>query len=72
MFSQFFINRPKFAFVISIVISLAGLIALQVLPIAEFPKIAPPVIEVSTDYPGANAEVVKQAIAGPIEDEVNG
>ncbi len=72
MFSQFFISRPKFAFVISIVISLAGLLALQVLPIAEFPKISPPVVEVSASYPGADAQVVQQTVAAPIEDEVNG
>ena len=72
MFSQFFISRPKFAFVISIVISLAGLLAMQVLPIAEFPKISPPVVEVSASYPGADAQVVQQTVAAPIEDEVNG
>ena len=72
MFSQFFISRPKFAFVISIVISLAGFLAMQVLPIAEFPKISPPVVEVSASYPGADAQVVQQTVAAPIEDEVNG
>lgn len=72
MFSQFFISRPKFAFVISIVISLAGLIAMNVLPIAEFPKISPPVIQVSASYPGADAKVVRETIAAPIEEEVNG
>lgn len=72
MFSQFFISRPKFAFVISIVISLAGLIAMQVLPIAEFPKISPPVIQVSASYPGADAKVVRETIAAPIEEQVNG
>jgi HAE1 family hydrophobic/amphiphilic exporter-1 len=72
MFSQFFISRPKFAFVISIVISLTGLIAMNLLPIAEFPKISPPVIQVSASYPGADAKVVRETIAAPIEEEVNG
>jgi HAE1 family hydrophobic/amphiphilic exporter-1 len=72
MFSQFFISRPKFAFVISIVISLAGFLALQVLPIAEFPKISPPVVQVTAAYPGADSQVVQEAIAAPIENEVNG
>ncbi|GAA3911890.1 multidrug efflux RND transporter permease subunit [Litoribacillus peritrichatus] len=72
MFSQFFISRPKFAFVIAIVISLAGLIAMQVLPIAEFPKISPPVIQVTASYPGADAQVVQETVAAPIEEEVNG
>ncbi len=72
MFSAFFINRPKFALVISIVISLAGLIALNALPIAEYPDIAPPQVKVSTSYPGANATVVEQSVASPIEAKVNG
>ncbi|MFD2204533.1 efflux RND transporter permease subunit [Kiloniella antarctica] len=72
MFSAFFINRPKFALVISIVISLAGLIALNALPVAEYPDIAPPQVKVSTSYPGANATVVEQSVAAPIEAKVNG
>ncbi len=72
MFSAFFIDRPKFAFVISIVITLAGLICLQALPIAEFPQITPPVVRVSASYPGANAQVVEETVAQPIESQVNG
>ncbi len=72
MFSHFFINRPKFAFVISIVITLAGLICIPLLPIAEFPKITPPTIQVSASYPGANAQVVQESVGIPIEQEVNG
>ncbi|MEH6629805.1 MAG: multidrug efflux RND transporter permease subunit [Halopseudomonas aestusnigri] len=72
MFSAFFINRPKFALVISIVISLAGIIALNSLPIAEYPDIAPPQVKVTTSYPGANATVVEQSVASPIEAKVNG
>ncbi len=71
-FSKFFINRPKFAFVISIVITLAGLLALLSLPVAQFPEITPPTVSVSTQYTGASAEVVEQTVAAPIEQEVNG
>jgi hydrophobe/amphiphile efflux-1 (HAE1) family protein len=67
-----FIERPKFAFVISIVITLAGLIALQALPVAQYPEITPPVVQVTASYSGASAEVVEQTVAAPIEAEVNG
>ncbi|KXX65184.1 efflux RND transporter permease subunit [Marichromatium gracile] len=70
--SKFFINRPKFAFVISIVISLAGVLALLGLPVAQFPEITPPTVSVSTQYAGASAEVVEETVAAPIEQEVNG
>ncbi|MCG8543897.1 MAG: efflux RND transporter permease subunit, partial [Alphaproteobacteria bacterium] len=72
MFSAFFIDRPKFAFVISIVIALIGLIAIQLIPVAEYPEIAPPQVKVTTTYPGANATVVQETVASPIEAEVNG
>jgi len=72
MFSLFFIDRPKFAFVISIVITLAGLLSIPLLPIAEFPDVTPPVVNVSTSYPGADAETVRDTIATPIEAELNG
>lgn len=72
MFSAFFIDRPKFALVISIVITLAGLIALYVLPVEEFPSVAPPQVQVSANYNGANATAVEQSVAAPIEDKVNG
>ena len=72
MLSAFFIDRPKFAFVISIVIVLAGLIAISAIPVAEFPEIAPPQVKVTTSYPGADASVVQEAVAAPIEAEVNG
>ncbi|MBD1390447.1 multidrug efflux RND transporter permease subunit [Neiella sp. HB171785] len=72
MISKFFVNRPKFAFVISIVLTIMGLIAIPVLPVAEFPEIAPPQVAVSTSYPGANAVVVQDTIAKIIESEVNG
>jgi multidrug efflux pump len=72
MFSRFFINRPIFASVLSIVITLAGSIALFTLPIAQYPEIAPPTVEVSAAYPGANAQVVADTVAAPIEQQVNG
>ena len=72
MFPAFFIDRPRFAIVISVVITLAGIIALTALPIAEYPDITPPVVQVETDYSGANASTVEQSVAAPIEDKVNG
>ncbi len=72
MFSKFFIERPKFAFVISIIISLAGLLSIYVLPVAQFPEIAPPSVSVRAFYPGASAQTVTDTIAAPIEAEVNG
>lgn len=72
MFSAFFIDRPRFAFVISIIITLAGVIALNVIPIAEFPDITPPQVQVTANYSGANSTVVQDSIAIPIEDQVNG
>ena len=68
----FFITRPIFAAIISIVIVMAGLLALRQLPIAQFPDISPPQIQVSAMYPGASAETVAQTIAAPIEQQVNG
>src|SRR2546423_12367577 len=72
MFSRFFINRPIFASVLSIVITLAGSIALFTLPVAQYPEITPPTVEVSAVYPGANAQVVTDTVASPIEQQVNG
>src|ERR1700745_1639132 len=72
MFSRFFINRPIFASVMSIVITLGGGIALFSLPIAQYPEITPPTVEVSCFYPGANAQVVADTVAAPIEQQVNG
>ncbi len=71
-FPHFFIDRPIFAGVISIVITLVGVIALSTLPIAQYPDIAPPTIQVTTNYPGANAKVVSETVATPIEQQVNG
>ncbi len=72
MFSQFFIDRPKFAIVVAIVMTLAGTISLYMLPVAEYPNIAPPSIQVSGVFPGASAEVVEETVATPIEDAING
>ncbi len=72
LFSYFFINRPIFAAVLSIVVTLAGGIALFTLPIAQYPDITPPTVEVSATYPGANAQVVADTVAAPIEQQVNG
>src|SRR5258706_4952637 len=72
MFSRFFINRPIFASVLSIVIVLGGSIALFTLPVAQYPDITPPTVEVSASYPGANAQVVADTVAAPIEQQVNG
>jgi multidrug efflux pump subunit AcrB len=72
MFTRFFIDRPIFASVLSIIITLAGSIALYFLPIAQYPEITPPTVEVSAIYPGANAKVVENTVAAPIEQQVNG
>ena len=72
MISATFIDRPRLAIVISVVITLAGLIALKVLPVAQFPDIVPPVVEVKGAYPGAGAEVVEQTVAQPVESQVVG
>jgi multidrug efflux pump subunit AcrB len=72
LFSNFFINRPIFAAVLSIIVTLAGCLALYSLPIAQYPEIAPPTVEVSAVYPGANANVVADTVAAPIEQQVNG
>ena len=72
MFSRFFIDRPIFAAVLSIFVTLGGGIALVTLPVAQYPDIAPPTVEVSAVYPGANARVVADTVAAPIEQQVNG
>src|SRR5436305_13458141 len=72
MLSHFFIDRPIFATVLSIVIVIVGTVALTQLPIAQYPEVAPPTITVTPNYPGANAKVVADTVAAPIEQEVNG
>ncbi|MEA2039136.1 MAG: multidrug efflux RND transporter permease subunit [Thermodesulfobacteriota bacterium] len=72
MFVDFFIDRPIFAGVISIVISLAGAVCIILLPIAQFPEITPPTVQVKATYTGANAEVVEKTVTTPIEEQING
>lgn len=70
--SKFFINRPIFASVISIIIVIAGLVAAQVLPVAQYPQIAPPTVLITAVYPGASAETLARTVAAPIEEQLNG
>ncbi len=72
MFSRIFIERPRFAMVISLVLVLAGIISITKIPIAEYPEIAPPQVQVSAVYTGASAQVVAETVGLPIEDEING
>ena len=72
MLSRFFIDRPIFASVLSIVITIAGLVAAFTLPIAQYPDITPPTVHVACVYPGANAKVVADTVAAPIEQQVIG
>src|SRR5258707_216219 len=72
MLARFFIDRPILAWVISVVIVLLGAIATGFLPIAEYPEITPPTVRVTANYPGANAQVVADAVAGRIEQQVVG
>ncbi len=71
-FSHFFISRPIFAAVISIVIMIVGGIAYYTLPIAQYPEVAPPTVVVTTSYPGANPQVISDTVATPLEEQING
>ncbi len=71
-FSHFFIDRPIFATVLSLIITIVGLIAQRALPVAEYPEIAPPTVNITASYPGASAQVIAETVATPIEQEVNG
>ena len=70
--SKFFIDRPIFAGVLSVLIFLAGLLALRVMPISEYPEVAPPSVVVRAQYPGANPKVIAETVATPIEEQING
>ncbi|QLQ26126.1 MAG: multidrug efflux RND transporter permease subunit [Dechloromonas sp.] len=70
--SKFFINRPIFASVVSIIIVIAGLVASQVLPIAQYPQISPPTVMITATYPGASAETLARTVAAPLEEQLNG
>ena len=72
MLSRFFINRPIFATVLSILIVVAGVITLRSLPVEQYPTITPPTVVVEAQYPGANATTIAQMVATPIEQQVNG
>src|ERR1700726_2817292 len=72
MISDIFIDRPRLAFVVSIVITLAGILAILAIPVAQFPDIVPPQVSLTTLYPGADAEVVEGTVAQPIEEQING
>ena len=72
MISGIFIDRPRLAFVVSIVITLAGLIAISQIPVAQFPEIVPPQVTLTATYPGADAEVVETTVAQPIEQQIVG
>ena len=72
MISRFFIERPVFATVLSIVITLAGLMAMRGLPIAQYPDVVPPEVVVQATYPGASAESIAETVAAPLEQEING
>lgn len=72
MKSDFFIDRPVFSTVLSLVIVIVGAIGLALLPVDQYPQIVPPVVRISASYPGADAQTVTQAVATPIEQELNG
>ena len=71
-FSKFFIDRPIFAGVLSLLIFLGGLIALKALPISEYPEVVPPTVVVRAQYPGANPKVIAETVATPLEEAING
>ena len=71
-FSKFFIERPIFATVLSLLLLVAGGVSLFVLPIDQYPSITPPTVQVTAVYPGANAETIAQTVGIPIEQQVNG
>src|ERR671912_230214 len=70
--SKFFIDRPIFAGVLSVLILLAGLLALRVMPISEYPEVVPPSVVVRAQYPGANPKVIAETVATPMEEAING
>src|SRR3989304_6243724 len=71
-FSRFFIERPIFASVIAIVLTLAGVVAATLLPVAQYPEISPPTVTISATYPGASAETLAKTVAAPIEEQLSG
>lgn len=71
-FSQFFISRPIFAIVISVFITIVGGLAALTLPVAQYPQVVPPTVQVTARYPGASAETIAQTVATPLEQQING
>ena len=71
-FSRFFIGRPRFAAVLSLIILIAGLVSLPILPIAEYPEVVPPTVVVKTTYAGADTAVIGDTVAAPLEQAING
>ena len=72
MISRYFIDRPVFGTVISVVVVLLGLVSYSRLPLAQYPEVAPPVVQVTATMPGASAKTVAETVAAPIEQEING
>src|SRR5687767_4784642 len=72
MLSRFFIHRPVFAAVLSILIVVLGAVAYFTLPVAEYPELAPPIVHVEATYPGANAQTIADTVAQTLEQEING
>ena len=71
-FSRIFVERPRFAMVIAIVLAIAGVMSIFTLPISQYPRLTPPTISVTYNYYGANASAVMNSVAMPVEDSVNG
>src|SRR3954470_22519008 len=71
-FSRFFIERPIFASVLAIIITLAGLVSATALPVSQYPEIAPPTVTITANYPGASAETLAKTVAAPIEEQLSG
>ena len=70
--SRFFIDRPIFAGVLSVLILLGGLISLRFLPVSEYPEVVPPSVVVTANYPGASPKVIAETVATPLEEQING
>src|SRR5947199_10229994 len=70
--THFFIERPRFAIVLSAFVTLLGLGALAILPVAQYPEIVPPTVQITTVYPGASADTVSRTVAAPLEQQING
>ena len=71
-FSRFFVDKPIFAAVLSIIVFVAGLISIFKLPVSEYPEVVPPSVVVRAVYPGANPKVIAETVAAPLEEQING